>query len=199
MKKRMLPLLALSLPLLLLLQPSEAAVTGECNSYEREKVNEGYYECLHTDPRTGLSYLGVGFNLYGYEADTQLGKVGANYINIMNGTECLNDTQIKELFKLSMADALECASNFLYKSWSPLTLNAKSAIIDMAFDYHYIGCYPVFPSRGLQDFVNLRSALSEKPPNYDKAGSILKDSTWCGQEPKRCQEAIDCIQSKNKQ
>uniref|UniRef100_A0A1X7TH09 Lysozyme n=1 Tax=Amphimedon queenslandica TaxID=400682 RepID=A0A1X7TH09_AMPQE len=188
----MLPLLTLSLYLFLLLQPSEAAVTGECNSYEREKVNEGYYECLHADPRTGLFYLGVGFNLYGYEAYTQLGKVGANYTKVINGTECLNDTQIKELFKLSMADALECASGFLYKSWSPLTLNAKSAIIDMAFDYHYIGCTN-FPSRGLQDFVNLRSALSEKPPNYDKAGSILKDSTWCGQEPKRCQEAIDCI------
>ena len=182
----------LALSLHLLLQPSEAAVTGDCNSYEREKLNEGYYKCLYTDPRTGQSSLGVGFNLYGYEVDTQLIKVGANSTKILNGTECLNDTQIKELFKLSMADAVECASNFLYKAWSPLTLNAKSAIIDMAFDYHYIGCYPK-----IQDFVDLRSALSETPPNYDRAGSILKDSTWCGQEPKRCQEAVVCIQSSN--
>ena len=182
------------LGLLLVLQPAASLISGQCNSYEREKLNEGYYECTHRDTATGMASLGVGFNLYGYQAEMELDKVGANYTRILNGSECLNETQIKELFKLSMADAVECASNFMYKAWATLSIDAQSAIADMAFDYHYIGCEPVYR---IQDFVDLRVSLSETPPDYNKAANILQVSTWCGQEPMRCHEAMTCIQSSN--
>lgn len=173
----------------LLLQSTLVLLSGDCNSYEREKVNEGYYQCIHMDPILDTFSLGVGFNIYDYAASEELKKVGANYTNIVNGKECLTDKQIMDLFNVDMSKAVECASEWMGKLWSSLSLNPQSALADMAFDYNYIGCYPK-----LYDFVDLKNALSMTPPNYDGAVSILQRSTWCGQENERCMQAIKCFQ-----
>lgn len=166
------------------------SITGDCNTFEIEKTNEGYYPCVHTDPTTGTSRLGVGFDLYYYFALDDLKQVGANMTKILNKTQCLTDDQIRKLFKISMDRAEQCVSSWMYKAWSPLSVNAKSALIDMGFDYHYIGCYPT-----LEDFVDLKNALTMTPPDYDKAATILEHSTWCGQENTRCMRAAKCFQS----
>ena len=49
--------------------------SGECNSYEREKLNEGYYKCVYKDP-VGIPTIGVGFNLKKFGARKRLKVLG---------------------------------------------------------------------------------------------------------------------------
>ena len=173
-------------------------IIGECNSYEQEMVNEGYHRCVYTDPMTGMISIGVGYNIYDYNAQQDFTNVGANYSAVINGYQCLTDNQVKKLFDMSMSSAYKCASGWLGKpAWGNLTVNPKSAIIDMAFNYHYIGCNYYFAPghHSLYDFVGVKNALSMFPPDYEKAIDILMDSTWYSQEPKRCLKAIECLKN----
>lgn len=73
---------------------------GPCNSYEREKLNEGYLSCVYKDSK-GIPTVRVGFNL----------QVGADYNAILSGRECLRDNQIRELFETDMNTAVKCTSS----------------------------------------------------------------------------------------
>jgi hypothetical protein len=170
-------------------QFAHSNLSGECNSYKREILNEGYNKCVYRDVK-GAPYIGIGYYLIGYQASQDIQSVGADYDKIVNGSQCLNDAQIQQLFDKDMAESVQCASEWLgTAAWGNLTKDAQSAIADMAFDQHYIGCYPVLE----MDFVDLRSALSQYPPSYDRAISILRGSTWYGQEKTRCLAAIECL------
>lgn len=171
-------------------EPVPLKLSGVCNSYEREQLNEGYHKCVYRDSMGSLT-VGVGFNFDDeYEAKQKLASVGANYTEVLNGHQCLNDTQIKALFEKDMADAVKCASDWMDKSWSSINENTQSALADMAFDRH-LGCYTLF------DFVNVQNCLSSVPPRYDDAANILLNSTWCGRDRKRCLKDVDCVKDHN--
>ena len=109
-----------------------ALEAGECNSYEREKLNEGYYKCVYKDP-LGIPTIGVGFNLKKFGARAEIESVGANYDAVLNGSKCLDDSQIESLFNKDMDSAVDCAERFA----SGLPSSPASAIADMAFN---MGC-----------------------------------------------------------
>lgn len=156
------------------------AHSGECNSYEREKLNEGYYKCVYKDP-VGIPTVGVGFNLQKFGAKEEIESVGANYNAVLNGSQCLDDSQIERLFDHDMDSAVSCASSWL-SNWNELGSSPQSAVADMAFN---LGC------AGLHEFVSLKSALEEK--DYSKAAEDMKASLWCRQVGSRCSRDVDCM------
>ena len=121
-------------------------MSGKCNSYMREKLNEGYFRCVYND-LFGIPIIGVRFNLRKSGARQRITNVGAYYLR---KRECLNNYQIKDLFDDDMAEAVQCASSWLSKVWSKMGTTRQSAIADMAFD---LGCSQ------LRLFKNMKAAL----------------------------------------
>ena len=159
------------------------SLAGTCNSYEREKLNEGYEPCVYKDP-LGIPTIGVGFNLKKDGAREAIEGVGADYDNVLSGTQCLSDCQIKTLFDNDMNEAVGCAKNWLGSSWSDLGPDPQSAVADMAFN---MGCAT------LRGFKKLHAALTESPPNYEAARKEMQDSNWCGQVGPRCKRDVACM------
>lgn len=163
------------------LEAHSLGTLGECNSYEREKLNEGYYKCVYKDP-LGIPTIGVGFNLQKFGAREEIESVGANYNAVLNGTQCLDDSQIERLFNRDMDSAVDCASSWL-SNWSSLGSGPQSAVADMAFN---MGCGT------LHQFVTMKSALEDK--DYSKAVASMKSSLWCRQVGSRCERDVACMQ-----
>uniref|UniRef100_A0A1X7TH29 Lysozyme n=1 Tax=Amphimedon queenslandica TaxID=400682 RepID=A0A1X7TH29_AMPQE len=155
---------------------------GECNSYEREKLNEGYYRCVYKDP-LGIPTIGVGFNLKKFGARGEIEGVGANYDAVLNGSQCLNDGQIERLFNQDMDTAVSCAEGWL-SNWSRLGSGPQSAVSDMAFN---MGCAT------LHEFVGMKTALSKSPPDYAGARASMQGSLWCRQVGTRCSRDVSCM------
>ena len=160
--------------------PFNIELDGPCNSYSREKINEGYYKCVYNDP-LGIPTIGVGFNLKKFGAKGEIESVGANYYAVLNGSQCLDDNQIETLFSKDMETAVSCASSWL-DNWSSLGVSPQSAVADMAFN---MGCAT------LHEFTSMRSAISQK--DFQAAAADMKESAWCGQVGGRCSRDVDCM------
>ena len=87
------------------LAAAQATFTGPCNTYEAEKVNEGYYLYAYTDP-VGLRTVGVGFNLEKSGARSRIASIGANYNAVKSGSQPLSDAQIQSLFWQDMESSV---------------------------------------------------------------------------------------------
>lgn len=180
MAKTAVLLLPLSVLLLVQLLPV-SCVSGTCNSYGREKLNEGYKPRVYIDTK-GHPTVGIGFNLDRSDARRRLFAVGANYDKIRAGSAALTDYQIRTLFQDDMANAVSCASSWLSQVWGRMSNDQKSAVADMAFN---MGC-----SR-LQRFKKMKSALLRG--DYGGAAAEMRDSLWCGQVKSRCDRNIACM------
>ena len=160
-------------------------LSGPCNSYDVEKVNEGYRKCVYPDPlHQNIPTIGVGFNLKKDGAQAQIKGVGADYNAVLNGSQCLNDSQIQTLFNEDMATALSCGASWLPK-WSSLGVGPQSAVADMAFNMG-CGC--------LKGFICMKAALDRNPIDFQWAAEEMKDSKWCTDvKSQRCGQDIQCM------
>jgi len=151
---------------------------GECDSYDREKLNEGYKTCVYKDSM-GIPTVGVGFNLKKIGAKGEIESVGADYYKVLNGSQCLDDRQIETLFNRDMDTAKGCA-----KSWIPSSLPSgpESAINDMAFN---MGCLT------LHQFGTLKSYIEKG--DYSGAAEDMKGTAWCRQVGYRCDRDVQCM------
>ena len=156
--------------------------SGPCNSYEREKLNEGYHTTRYFDSG-GIPTIGVGHNLNKPGSQQQIENVGADYDEVLNGRQALTDSQIRMLFNMDMSTAVTCAMNWL-PTWSSLGSGPRSAMADMAFN---LGCTT------LGDFKRLNKALSRFPPDLQQAIAEMRDSLWCRQVGLRCGRDIRCM------
>ena len=157
------------------------SLSGTCNSYEREKLNEGYKPRVYLDTE-GHPTVGIGFNLDRSDARRRLSAVGANYDQIRAGSATLTDYQIRTLFNDDMANAVNCAYSWLSQVWGRMNNNQRSAVADMAFN---LGCY------GLQQFKNMKAALLRG--DYGGAAAEMRNSKWCRQVKSRCDRNIACM------
>ncbi len=153
---------------------------GECDSYDREKLNEGYRTCVYKDSM-GHPTVGVGFNLDKFGAKGELASVGADYNKVLNGTECLTDSQIEQLFNKDMDSAKGCSVRYVSKS---IPEGPRSAINDMAFN---MGCGT------LETFGTLRSYIEDG--KYAEAASDMEGTLWCRQVGSRCDRDVSCMKS----
>ena len=157
-------------------------LSGTCNSYEREKWNEGYRSRVYIDTE-GHPTVGIGFNLDRSDARSRLSAVGANYDKIRAGSATLTDYQIRTLFNDDMANAVSCASSWLSQVWGQMSTDQKSAVADMAFN---LGC------SGVRKFKNMKSALLRG--DYGGAAAEMRNSKWCRQVKSRCDRNIACME-----
>ncbi len=157
---------------------SAVRLDGECNSYNREKLNEGYLTCVYKDSM-GIPTIGVGFNLKKLGARSGIESVGADYDKVLNGNQCLNDGQIRTLFNKDMDSAVGCAEGFV----SGIGDTPESAVADMAFN---MGCAT------LHTFTTFRSLLKEK--KFSEAAQDMRTTAWCGQVHSRCDRDVSCIE-----
>ena len=156
--------------------------SGPCNSLEAEKLNEGYRPCAYTDSK-GLRTIGIGFNLEKSGARSRITDLGVDYDAVKKGSKCLNDVQIQRLFWEDMESSVSCVSRWL-PNWSSLKNGPKSAVVDMAFN---MGC------AGVQQFKQMKAALTKSPPDYTLAAARMKDSLWCSQVGNRCPRNVKCM------
>ena len=161
----------------------QLASAGTCNSYEREKLNEGYRTCVYKDS-LGIPTIGVGFNLKKFGARSEIEEVGANYDAVLNGSQCLTDSQIERLFNRDMDTAVSCARGWLSSAWSNIGSDPQSAVSDMSFN---MGCAT------LMEFVSMKRSLEKNPPDYAGARESMEGSLWCRQVGSRCNRDLDCM------
>ena len=126
---------------------------------------------MYKDPKN-IPTIGIGFNLIKPGAKEQIEGVGADYNAVLNGSQCLNATQILMLFKEDM-NTVSCGSSWL-KRWSSLGVASQSAIADMA----------LMRCTKLAKLICLRNALDRSPPDLQWAAQEMRNSTWCGQVKK---------------
>lgn len=157
-----------------------AVLCGECNSYEREKLNEGYRTCVYKDP-VGIPTIGVGFNLEKFGAKAEIESVGANYSAVLNGSQCLTDSQIERLFDRDMDTAVSCVSGWI-SNWSDIGSERQSAVADMSFN---LGC------GGVREFVSMKAAIEKG--DYSTACAYMRSSLWCSQVGSRCDRDVNCM------
>ena len=170
-------LLALLVPTVL----SKVMLRGTCNSYEQEKLNEGCKECVYKDSR-GIPTIGVGFNLSKPGATTDIENVGADYGKVINGSECLTDSQIEQLFNKDMDTAVSCVSGWI-SNWSSIGETRQSAVADMSFN---LGCGKI------KDFHKMKSDIEAK--EFSAAAKEMQNSTWCSQVGQRCAHDMECME-----
>lgn len=158
-----------------------SSLSGTCNSYEAEKLNEGYKPRVYIDTE-GHPTVGVGFNLDRSDARQRLSGVGADYDKIRAGTAILSDDQIQKLFRDDMDAAVSCVRSWLPTTWLLMNDDKRSAIADMAFN---LGC------AGLKAFKRMEVAL--KTRDYSWAAIEMRNSKWCRQVKSRCLRNISCM------
>ena len=156
-------------------------MAGECNSYDREKLNEGYYKCMYKDP-VGIPTVGVGFNLKKFGAKSEIDSVGANYDAVLNGSQCLDDSQIERLFNKDMDTAISCVSGWI-SNWRSIGSTRQSAVADMSFN---MGCFTI------KEFTSMKAAIENE--DYSAAVSSMKNSAWCRQVGGRCDRDVACME-----
>jgi lysozyme len=166
-----------------------------CHNLQRMKLNEGDCNCRYQDS-VGLNTIAIGWNIEKQGGKEGLRRVGANVDLIMSSScydgnkcasskcsQCISESQKTQLYNVSIAESIACASRWL-NNWNSLHGLAKSAIIDMAFN---MGCGK------LSGFRNLKAALERK--DYKRAVVEMGDSQWCRQVGSRCKRNQDCMRS----
>jgi len=156
------------------------SVNSQCDTYEAEKINEGYRPCVYYDTK-GHPTIGVGCNLDRPNIDQLLSVIGVTKAQLLSG-RCLDDNQIFTLFNNDMSVAKQCGPSWI-PNWNSLSASARSAINDMSFN---LGC------AGLRQFVKLSACL--RNVDYACARREMTDSLWCTQVGSRCTRDLQCMQ-----
>jgi len=146
------------------------------------REHEGYRPRVYQDTR-GIPTIGIGFNLMRPDAKQILNQVGADYDSILSGGNDLTDSQIKEVFKITLSIAYKDA-----KKWIPafdgLPRNIKLAVLDLSFNMGYTR---------LSKFIKTKQFIVAG--NYQSAASELQKSKWATQVGRRANSLIKLFSS----
>ena len=149
--------------------------------YSQIAKHEGVKPSVYIDTRKHPT-IGIGFNLDDKSNQQKLAKLGINSNELLSGKE-LSQTQIKQLYNLSLTTAYADAKKFLPNLQSH-PVEVQKAIIDMSFN---------LGSNKLMQFKRLRDALATK--NYKLAANEMLNSTWARQVGRRAQTLASMVRS----
>jgi GH24 family phage-related lysozyme (muramidase) len=142
--------------------------------------HEGYEDKVYPDSRD-VPTIGIGFNLYSYDARKRIEAFGLNFDNILAGKASLTDKQIRHLFKQDVKTARNDAEKFL-PNFDKQPNEIKIVLIDMSFNLGY---------NRLMQFVKFRQALIDR--DYVKAAWEMVDSRWYRQVGNRSKELTGIV------
>ena len=140
--------------------------------------HEGYRNKVYLDS-LNIPTIGIGLNLLRPDAKSILNKVGANYSNILNGSETLTDDQVKEVFQLCLKIAYNDVKKYV-PEFDTLPKNVKLGLIDMSFNLGYTR---------LSKFVKTREFIVKG--DYKNAANELNKSKWASQVGNRAKSIIN--------
>jgi GH24 family phage-related lysozyme (muramidase) len=165
------------------------------------KENEGFEPCCYFDTKN-LRTIGYGFNMdadlkrtrstlhaYGLELEDVLahcvatsGKKLCDSVCTEHPEACVTKPQATEIFKVHYAEVLQCSIDW---AGADKPSQVIAAIADMAM----MGC------KKLDNFSNLKKALSLPVPDYATAAAEVRNSKWCAdvQVNSRCIRTSACI------
>ena len=138
---------------------------------------------VYTDSE-GIETIGVGFNLERDDAEARIVAVGANYQNILNGTEGLNDNQINILFFEDLENIGVNGARNVVANFDQLPYLARIVLADMAYN---------LGQTGLSNFTNMINAFEEDEPDYHTAADEMVDSQWFTQVGRRGDHHVGTI------
>mmetsp|Transcript_25497 Transcript_25497/g.25285 ORF Transcript_25497/g.25285 Transcript_25497/m.25285 type:complete len:189 (-) Transcript_25497:35-601(-) len=143
---------------------------------------EGKRSCVYKDS-LGIPTIGIGFNLQRGDARKLITNVGANFDQILAGTQCLSDTQISSLFKNDQQWAESGAKDCIGDS-SLLGTCVYRVVVDMTYN---MGQY------SLCSWTNFKSQL--RSGNHAAAANNMASTKWCGQVGRRCTRNTNIVKS----
>jgi GH24 family phage-related lysozyme (muramidase) len=130
----------------------------------------------------GIPSIGIGFNLRRGGARQSLEAVGANYDEVLAGTQDLSDAQVDSLFDKDLQMAIEAAHRQV-PNFPSLHFNARVAIVDMMF----------MGEAAFAGFKKMIAALEAF--DYETAAREMTDSRWYVQVRNRGIEDVALMQS----
>ncbi len=136
-------------------------------------LHEGYRNKVYKDT-VGIPTIGIGFNLQRKDAEYLLTSIGADYKEVLSGSQVLTDEQIDFLFTYTIKDSIQSVEAVI-SNYHELSDVRKRVLIDMCFN---LGL------RGFSKFKNTRKAVEEG--RFGDAAVLMRQSLWCSQVKSRC-------------
>ena len=140
-------------------------------------ASDGNHPCKYFDSE-GVPKIGIGFNLRRDDAREMITNVGADFDKILSKDQCLNPTQIHELFQadleIASSGARRCISSF--ESHHSCIQNV---LTDMTFN---------MGPDALCSWPNFIAQLDNE--DYDAAAENIESTEWCEKAGDRCTRSV---------
>ena len=151
-----------------------------CDARDLIAQHEGKRSCVYTDTM-GHPTIGIGYNLDQYGAQEAIESVGADYDSVRDGTQCLTDTQIFDLFDPSYQRAVSGARAAV-SSYDLLCCSVQNVMTDM--DYN-------LGDAGFASFTTFIGLVNEG--SWAAAAEDGRNTRWCGEVGSRCFDDMTAV------
>ena len=145
-------------------------------------ASEGMKSCRYFDSE-GIPTIGIGFNLRRGDARKMINSVGADFDKVLNGNQCLNPSQINQLFNHDLNTASSGARRCI-PSFGNHHGCIQNVLTDMTFN---------MGPNSLCSWPNFIAQLGRR--DYDAAAKNMEGTRWCGQVGNRCRRNVKLVRT----
>ena len=147
-------------------------LAGSCPSaIDMIKQGEGFRSCMYHDTM-GIPTICYGYNLRNSNARSAISAVGGNFDDVMNGKQCLSQSQCTSLLQQEVNVAKSGASSVFGNLGCTC---AQNVAIDMTYNLGRAGV------AGFNTFISLM-----KSHQWTQAANDLAGTAYCRQVGSRC-------------
>ena len=132
--------------------------------------------------------VGIGYNLNNATAQQDFRKIGANYNAVKKGAVDLTETQMRNLYDISVERAEEDVRS-LVPDFDNLPANIQKVLIDMSFN---------LGKTRLTKFPDMLKAVNAKNPNYTNMKKEMINSIWYKQVGIRSKNLVKLVEEEIK-
>ena len=148
-----------------------AATAFACDSAQSLiEQAEGFRSCVYKDT-TGHPTICYGYNLDDSGARSAISNVGADYDQVLSGSQCLTQSQCGTLLQGALNTA-ESGARSVFGSVCECVFNV---LVDMTYN---------LGEGGVSSFTTFKSYIENQ--QWSEAASDLKGTLWCSQVGNRC-------------